>query len=48
MSEKVQERIDEAVEIAIARSDIDIDETIVKLEQATQRLEAARDTRGEA
>jgi len=47
-SEEIQSRIDEAVQLAIARSDVDIDETIVKFEQATERLEAARQTIGGA
>lgn len=45
-AEKVQERIDEAVELAVVSGDLSIDEAIVKFEQATSRLEAARESRG--
>jgi len=47
-AEQVQQRIDEAVELAIVSGDITIDEAVVKLEQATERLETARKTRGGA
>jgi hypothetical protein len=45
-AEQVQERIDEAVELAIVSGDLSVDEAIVKFEQATERLERARDSRG--
>jgi len=42
VSEDIQQRLDEAAEIAIVRSDVDIDQAIVAFEQATERLEKAR------
>lgn len=44
-AEKVQERLDEAVELAIV-SDADIDEILVKLDRASERLEEVRQSRG--
>jgi hypothetical protein len=46
-AEQVQDLLDEAAELAIVSGDLTIDEAIVKFEQQTQRLERARDTRGE-
>jgi len=45
-SKAVQDRLDEAVELAIVSGDLSIDEAIVKFEQATERLEAVRQSRG--
>lgn len=47
-AEAVQEKVDEAVELAIVSGDLTVDEAIVKFEQATQRLEAVRQSRGGA
>jgi len=46
-AEKVQERLDEAVELAIV-TDADIDEVLVKFERAKDRLETVQDSRGGA
>jgi len=44
--DRVTTRLNEAVELVIVSDDMTIDEGIVALEQATQRLERARDSRG--
>jgi len=47
-AEAVQDKIDEAVELAIVSGDLSVDEAIVKFEQATSRLESVRQSRGDA
>lgn len=44
-AEKVRENIDEAVELAVVSGDVTVDEAVVWLEQATERLEAVRQSR---
>jgi hypothetical protein len=46
-AEKVQERLDDAVELAIV-TDADLDEVLVKLERAKGRIEDVKDSRGGA
>jgi len=46
-AEKVQERLDEAVELAIV-TDADIDEVLVKMDRARARLQAVQDSGGGA
>lgn len=41
MSEKVQEHVDEALELVVI-GDVDIDEAITIFEQGTERLEEVR------
>jgi len=44
-AEKVQERLDDAVELAIV-TDADLDEVLVKLERAKDRIETVQNSRG--
>ncbi|WP_277540251.1 hypothetical protein [Haloarcula laminariae] len=46
-AEKVQERLDDAVELAIV-TDADLDEVLVKLERAKARIETVQNSRGGA
>lgn len=46
-AEAVQDKIDEAVELAIVSGDLTVDEAVVKFEQATERLEQVRQSRGD-
>ncbi|MDS0258538.1 hypothetical protein NDI56_03820 [Haloarcula sp. S1CR25-12] len=48
-AEKVQERLDDAVELAIVTvTDADLDEVLVKLERAKARIETVQNSRGGA